>query len=78
MARRRLFLDLAAAAGYTGVGMLLGYVFSNTTTNTALWVGILLVLLGAVLLGMFISARHETTQPPIAPHKDTPDLPSRS
>jgi peptidoglycan/LPS O-acetylase OafA/YrhL len=59
MAKRRVFLNLAAAAGYIGLGMLLGYTFSDKTTNTGLWLGSLLVVLGAVLLGMYISARSE-------------------
>jgi drug/metabolite transporter (DMT)-like permease len=57
MSKRKLFLSLASAGGYIGLGMLLGYVFSDRTTNTSLWVGILLVLLGAVLLGMYISSK---------------------
>jgi drug/metabolite transporter (DMT)-like permease len=39
--------------------MLLSYTFSDKTTNTGLWLGSLLVLLGAVLRGMYISARSE-------------------
>jgi F0F1-type ATP synthase assembly protein I len=60
MSKRRLFLFLASAAGYIGLGMLLGYVLSDQTTNTPLWIGIVLTLLGAILLGMFISARAVT------------------
>ena len=59
MTKRRLFLNLAAAAGYIGIGMLLGYAFSDKTNNAALWIGILLTLLGAVLLGMYISSRDQ-------------------
>lgn len=59
MARKRLFYYLAAASGYLGIGMLLGYALSDQTTNTPLWVGIVLTLLGAILLGMGISARTE-------------------
>jgi F0F1-type ATP synthase assembly protein I len=60
MARRKLFRYLAAAAGYIGIGLILGYVLSDQTTNTPLWVGIVLTLLGAILLGMFISARDDS------------------
>lgn len=57
MGRRRLFLYLAAAAGYIGIGLLLGYALGDQANNTPLWLGIILVLLGAILLGMGISAR---------------------
>lgn len=63
MTKRRLFLNLAAAAGYIGLGMLLGYALSDKTNNAALWLGILLALLGAVLLGMSISSRTEPREP---------------
>lgn len=59
MRRRRLFLWLAAAAGYVGLGMLLGYLLGDKTNNNPLWIGGLLVLCAAVLLGMFISAQDE-------------------
>ncbi len=59
MARRKLFTWLAAASGYTGVGMVLGYMFSDKANNTPLWVGGLLILLAALLLGMYISSRPE-------------------
>jgi Na+-driven multidrug efflux pump len=59
MSKRRLFIFLASAAGYIGIGLLLGYVLSDQTTNTPLWLGIVLTLAGAILLGMFISARED-------------------
>lgn len=59
MTQRRLFFWLSAAAGYIGLGMLLGYAFSDQTKNTSLWLGIVLVLASALLLGMFISARRD-------------------
>lgn len=59
MSKRRLFIYLAAATGYIGIGMLLGYSFGERTINTALWIGILLVLISAVLIGMYISARND-------------------
>jgi drug/metabolite transporter (DMT)-like permease len=65
MARRRLFRYLAAAAGYIGIGLILGYALSDQATNTPLWIGVVLTLLGAILMGMFISARDDTA--PAAP-----------
>lgn len=65
MARRRLFFYLAAAAGYVGIGLILGYALGDQAKNTPLWIGVILTLLGAILLGMGISAREET--PPTAP-----------
>lgn len=56
MKKGKLFKYLAAASGYTGIGMVLGYVLSDQVSNTPLWVGGLLVMLGAILLGMTISA----------------------
>lgn len=64
MGRRRLFIYLAAAAGYIGIGMLLGFALGDQMNNTPLWIGIILVLAGAVLLGMSISAR-ETAVPDV-------------
>ncbi|HET6924332.1 MAG TPA: hypothetical protein VFH39_00695 [Candidatus Saccharimonadales bacterium] len=57
MNRRRTYLWLAAASGYTGFGVIVGYLLSNHTSNAALWLGIVLLFLYAVLLGMYISAR---------------------
>lgn len=57
MVKRKLFLYLAAASGYVGIGMLLGYSLSDKATNTALWLGIVLVILCSILIGMYISAR---------------------
>lgn len=59
MARRRLFLYLAAAAGYIGIGMIFGYLIGKGTANTPLWIGSILIVIGAILLGMGISAGGE-------------------
>jgi peptidoglycan/LPS O-acetylase OafA/YrhL len=65
MHKRQLFMWLAAASGYIGLGMVLAYTMTDKTTNTPAWIGGVLVLLGSVLLGMFISSqsekRHSTT-----------------
>lgn len=78
MSRRKVFIWLAAASGYTGIGMLLGYSFSDKTSNTAMWLGLLLILLAAIVLGMYISARAEKPQetsstalPSTSAHKST-------
>ncbi|MDB5182204.1 MAG: hypothetical protein JWP13_967 [Candidatus Saccharibacteria bacterium] len=63
MAKRRLFIYMAAASGYIGIGLLLGYALSDQLTNTPLWIGIVLLLLGSILLGMFISAREALNTP---------------
>lgn len=57
MSRSHLFRWLSSATGYIGIGMLLGYALGDKTNNTPLWIGILLILCGALLLGMFISSR---------------------
>jgi ABC-type Mn2+/Zn2+ transport system permease subunit len=62
MHRRQLFMWLAAASGYIGLGMVLAYTMTDKTTNIPAWVGGVLVLLGAVLLGMFISSRPEVKE----------------
>lgn len=74
MAKRKLFLYLASAGGYIGIGMLLGYALGDHTTNTGLWLGILLVILGAVLLGMFISARSEPSEPTEPPRSSSGNI----
>lgn len=57
MNKKKLYSSLSAIATLIGVGMLLGYSFANGTSNTPLWVGGILILLGAVTLGMMISSR---------------------
>lgn len=51
---------LSAATSLVGIGMLLGYSLANGTSKTPLWVGGILILLGAVTLGMTISSREVT------------------
>lgn len=38
-----------------GIGMFLGHSLGQGTVNTPLWIGGILILLGAVLLGMSLS-----------------------
>lgn len=73
MSKRSLFLLLASASGFIGIGLLLGYALSDQATNTPLWIGVILTLLGAILLGMFISARGSTA--PTSPQDVRPSQP---
>lgn len=73
MAKRQLFKYLAAASGYTGLGLILGYVLSDQATNTPLWIGVVLAFLGAVLIGMFISSTETTA----STHATDPTQPTR-
>jgi drug/metabolite transporter (DMT)-like permease len=59
MTRKILYTWASAITGLIGVGMLLGYGLGNRTSNTALWIGGILVIVGAILVGMAISAHKE-------------------
>ncbi len=59
MSKKKIFSLLATASLYTGIGMIFGYLLSEGPNNTPLWVGGALVILGAVLLGMYISSGPE-------------------
>ena len=48
---------MSAATSLIGIGMLLGYSLANGTSKNPLWIGGLLIFLGAVTLGMTISSR---------------------
>ena len=78
MNKAKLFLSLAAASGFTGLGMVLGYTLGEGIKNTPLWVGGLLIFLGAVMLGMFISASSGDKNQGKPPAPSTPDNPSIS
>lgn len=60
MKKKKLYSVLSAATSLVGVGMLLGYSLANGTSKTPLWVGGILILAGAVTLGMTISSRDVT------------------
>lgn len=60
MNKKKLFSLLSAITSLVGIGMLLGYSLANGTSKTPLWVGGLLIFLGAVTLGMTISSREVT------------------
>lgn len=71
MSSRKVFIWLAATSGFLGIGMMFGQAIGNSTDNTPLWIGGGLVILGAVLLGMAISAKE--FQPEKQPDKDKKD-----
>jgi type IV secretory pathway VirB2 component (pilin) len=60
MKKKKLYSVLSAATSLVGIGMLLGYSLANGTSKTPLWVGGILILLGAVTFGMTISSRDVT------------------
>lgn len=60
MKSAKLFLQLAQLSGYLGFGMVVGANLSEGTSSTPLWIGGILIVLGAILLGMHISARQFT------------------
>lgn len=53
----KFYTNLAAIAGILGVGMFLGHSLGQGTSTTPQWIGGVLILLAAVLLGMSISSR---------------------
>lgn len=59
MQKRQLFLWVAALGFYTGLGMVLGFVLSDQAQTAPAYIGALLILLGAILLGMYISSTRE-------------------
>ena len=61
MQRAKLFIWLAAISGYTGIGMVLGWLASDQVDMTPLWIGIVMIFLGSVLTGMYISSRQKST-----------------
>ena len=57
----KLYRYLASVAGLIGVGMILGYSLGQGTTNTPVWIGGILILLAAVVLGMSLSTNKPRT-----------------
>lgn len=57
MNKVKIYTNLAGIAGLIGIGMMLGHSLSQGTSNTPLWIGGILILLSAVLIGMSISSR---------------------
>ncbi len=54
----KLYINLSIISISVGIGMLLGANLADGGSNTPYWVGGILVLGGAVLLGMAISSRN--------------------
>ena len=57
MEKAKLYLWLTATAGYLGFGMVFGHSIGNSTTDTELWVGGILIFLAAVTFGMYVSTK---------------------
>ena len=70
MSKKKVFAILAMISESVGVGMIFGYLVGEGSNNTALWIGGILVFLGAIALGMSISSVREP-----APAKDSPAPP---
>ncbi len=67
MTKAKIYSWLSAATSFIGVGMLLGHNLGDSTKNTALWLGGILVLLGGILFGMAIASNQKPEkQPPEA------------
>ena len=60
MDKTKVFLNLGLAGVYVGIGLMAGQSLSGPTTNTALWIGIILILAGSVALGISIGSRNST------------------
>ena len=59
MSKKKVFAGVAAVAEFVGIGMIFGYLLGEGTNNVAVWVGGILVFLGAIALGMAISAQDD-------------------
>lgn len=67
----KFYRNLGSAAALIGLGMILGYNLSEGTSNTPIWIGGLLILLAAVLVGMSLST--PKPQAPSNPSTPTPE-----
>ena len=57
MNQSKMFMILAQISGLVGLGMLAGASLANGSSSTPQWIGGILILGAAVLLGMAISSR---------------------
>jgi drug/metabolite transporter (DMT)-like permease len=73
MQKRQLFMWLAAASGYIGIGMVLAYTMTDKVKNAPAWLGAVLVLLGSILLGMYISSARELKHGDDSVHSTLPE-----
>lgn len=58
-------------AGYVGVGMALGAMLRDGSSTTPFWVAGILIFLAAVLIGMTISSKSNTSQNNISEERDS-------
>lgn len=77
MNKLNIYRWLAVISLFIGVGMVLGYSLGKNGSNSPMWIGGILVFLGAVLFGMAVgvdsSTRSKTKNPDIG-SESTKDL----
>lgn len=57
MNKSTIYAWISAVSGFIGIGMILGANLANGTSDTPLWIGGILILLAAIILGMAITSR---------------------
>jgi hypothetical protein len=57
MNKKKIYSLVSGASTLVGIGMLLGYSLARGTSKNPLWIGGILIFIGAVTLGMAISSR---------------------
>jgi len=62
MDKKKFYKNTAYVSALVGVGMILGHNLSNGATNNGLWVGGILILLGAVMFGMSVSSPQKSNE----------------
>ena len=62
MTKKQLYKLISTVAGLVGIGMIFGHSLGNGTTNTAVWIGGMLILAAAVIFGMFLSINDHAKQ----------------
>lgn len=70
MSRKQLYKTLATVSGLVGVGMIIGHSLSSGTATTAIWLGGILILAAALLLGMSISLSETHVRPKTSDRDD--------
>jgi len=53
----KLYVILAQLCGYTGIGVILGYILGNGSSRTAIWVSGILIFISAIFIGMALASR---------------------
>lgn len=55
----KLYVSLSQLGLYTGVGALLGAILGGGDSNTPYWIGAIMIIVGAVFLGMSIATKRD-------------------